>query len=274
MQWKKDADKKYTDLCIYIDANIEKLRNPQEYPEIENTVYNYLWLLVKALAIKKKMFQNFEDYDLYSFYSANRLFFALRKNLWNSGKIVKGKLIRPIKSILNYTKTLLVPMKIEYQNRAYQEVLDEKFTAKKFDSFAFQQRLQESARSTQLGTELFASYVKDFFSTVPQLIDGVLKTSPFKAGMLEHKRLKISILLNCLNNGKLSRRVNADTGQLMLWKLPKSMSGYMKILMKEVMTEIKKEVMDCYSTLVVDDATAAQIVKYREGVDYEYGENN
>lgn len=33
---------KYTDMCIYIDANIEKLRNPGEYPEIEEKVYNYL----------------------------------------------------------------------------------------------------------------------------------------------------------------------------------------------------------------------------------------
>lgn len=52
------------------------------------------------------------------------------------------------------------------------------------------------------------------------------------------------------------------------------MMGYMKIIMKEIMTEIKKEVMDCYSSLVVDDLTATQIMKYREGIDYEYGENN
>ena len=47
---------KFTDLCIYIDQNAPKIINPGEYPEIENTIYNYLWLLVKALAIKKRMF--------------------------------------------------------------------------------------------------------------------------------------------------------------------------------------------------------------------------
>ena len=47
--WKKDPKLKYTDLCIYIDENIPKIAEPGAYPEIENKVYNYLWLLVKAL---------------------------------------------------------------------------------------------------------------------------------------------------------------------------------------------------------------------------------
>ena len=121
MLWKKPNDLKYTDLCIYIDENVPKIINPGEFPEIENTVYNYLWLLVKALAIKKCMFTDFQDYDMYAFYSANRLFFALRKNQLNQGKTIKGKLIRPIKSCLNYTKALLYPMKIEYQRESSSE---------------------------------------------------------------------------------------------------------------------------------------------------------
>ena len=85
MQWKKDPEKKYTDLCIYIDKNIPNIAEPGEHPDIENTVYNYLWLVVKALAIKKCMFNNFQDYDPYAFYAANRLYFALRKNYLNQG---------------------------------------------------------------------------------------------------------------------------------------------------------------------------------------------
>jgi hypothetical protein len=72
---------KFTDMCIYIDENVKHIANPGENPDVENKIYNYLWLLVKALAIKKCMFNNFQDYDPYAFYAANRLFFALRKNL-------------------------------------------------------------------------------------------------------------------------------------------------------------------------------------------------
>ena len=41
----------------YIDENVPKILNPGEFPEIENTVYNYLWLLVKALAIKNTVLE-------------------------------------------------------------------------------------------------------------------------------------------------------------------------------------------------------------------------
>ena len=46
---------------MFIDENVPKIVNPGENPELENTIYNYLWLLVKALAIKKCMFKNFEE---------------------------------------------------------------------------------------------------------------------------------------------------------------------------------------------------------------------
>ena len=61
MLWKKPSNMKYTDMCVFIDENVPKIVNPGENPELENTIYNYLWLLVKALAIKKCMFKNFEE---------------------------------------------------------------------------------------------------------------------------------------------------------------------------------------------------------------------
>jgi hypothetical protein len=148
MLFKKPNSMKYTDLCVFIDQNVPNIVNPGENPELENTIYNYLWLLVKALAIKKCMFNDFQDYDGYAFYAANRLFFALRKNQLNQGKVIKGKLIRPIKSCLNYTKALLYPMKIEYQRETFKEVIEEEFVSKKFDSFAYKEQLKGSARES------------------------------------------------------------------------------------------------------------------------------
>jgi hypothetical protein len=95
------------------------------------------------------MFTNFNEYDGYATYSANRLFFALRKNYQNQGKTIKGKLIRPIKSCLNYTKALLYPMKIEYQREAYREIISEEFVSKKFDAFMFKEHLKGEAKEAQ-----------------------------------------------------------------------------------------------------------------------------
>lgn len=29
-------------MCMYIDANVDKIAEPGKYPEVENTIYNYL----------------------------------------------------------------------------------------------------------------------------------------------------------------------------------------------------------------------------------------
>ena len=42
MLWKKPANMKFTDLCIFIDQNVPNIVNPGENPELENTIYNYL----------------------------------------------------------------------------------------------------------------------------------------------------------------------------------------------------------------------------------------
>ena len=42
MLWKKPADMRFTQLCMYVDENIPNIVNPGEHPDIENTVYNYL----------------------------------------------------------------------------------------------------------------------------------------------------------------------------------------------------------------------------------------
>ena len=261
MQWKKDANLKYTDLCIFIDENIQKIVNPGENPDLENKIYNYLWLLVKALAIKKCMFKNFQDYDPYAFYSANRLFFALRKNLWNQGKVIKGKEIRPIKSCLNYTKALLYPMKIEYQNEAYREVISEEFVSKKFDSYLYKEQLRSAARVSQGSTTNFKMYLQSSFKNLGSIIDKVLQNSPFAPNTEDFKRLKISLMLNALNSLKNKKRLDSELPTIILWKLPKSMGSYVRILLKEFYTELKLEIMECHKATHIEDAIIDSLLK-------------
>ena len=246
MQWKKDPGKKYTDLCIYIDKNIPNIVEPGEHPDIENTVYNYLWLVVKALAIKKCMFNNFQDYDPYAFYAANRLYFALKKNYLNQGKTIKGKLIRPIKSCLNYMKALLYPMKIEYQNETFREVISEEFVSKKFDSFMFKEQLRDEVRATQGNNETFIYYVKGSFEQIGSIADKVLTKSPFSPRSIDYKELKMSLMLNAINS---------------LRKLPKSMSSYVRILLKEFYSEIKLEIMECHNLTNLSDDIVDRILQ-------------
>lgn len=246
MQWKKPNDMRYTEMCMYIDENIPKIADAGKYPEIEAKVYNYLWLLVKALAIKKCMFTNFQDYDPYAFYAASRLFFALRKNQLNQGKTIKGKLIRPIKSSLNYTKALLYPMKIEYQRENYQEVINEEVLQDKFDSYAFTEQLRSQVLASQGSIERFMTNLEVTISFIGRTIDDILSHSPFIVGSSEYKYIKISILLNCLYSLKTKHRLNANPQTVILWKLPKSIASYIKILLKELYTELEDNIIACY----------------------------
>lgn len=260
MLWKKPNDLKYTDLCIYIDENVPKIINPGEFPEIENTIYNYLWLLVKALAIKKCMFTDFQDYDMYAFYSANRLFFALRKNQLNQGKTIKGKLIRPIKSCLNYTKALLYPMKIEYQRESFREVIEEEFVSKKFDAFAYKEQLKGQARLSAGISRQFKAYLLETLSQHGTILDEVLERSPFTKDTPEYQNLKLSILLTSLHILKTKKKLDPSPQSVILWHLPKSMSNYTKMLLKEFFMAIKLEIMDCYKEADLGDMDLENIL--------------
>lgn len=259
--WKKDPKLKYTDLCIYIDENIPKIANPGEYPDIENTVYNYLWLLVKALAIKKCMFNNFNDYDGYATHSANRLFFALRKNYLNQGKTIKGKQIRPIKSCLNYTKALLYPMKVEYQNETFREIINEEFVSKKFDAYMFKEKLKADVLASQGVADKLFAYLSSSFAEIDVLIDKVLKKSLFVSNPTVYRKLKISLILNALSSLKLKKRLDSEIPTIILWRLPKSMSGYVRILLKEFYTEIKLEILECHKMVEVDDHILEKLLR-------------
>jgi hypothetical protein len=247
MLWKKPSNMKYTDMCVFIDENVPKIINPGENPDLENTIYNYLWLLVKALAIKKCMFKNFEDYDMYSFYAATRLYTALRKNQLNQGKVIKGKLIRPIKSCLNYTKALLYPMKIEYQRENFREVIEEEFVSTKFDALAYKEQLKNQVRDNAEVTQTFKGYIQSAVINSNRILEEILQKSPFNSSTTEYKNLKLSILLTSVHILKNKKKLNAASAQsVVLWHLPKSMSNYTKILLKEFFTAIKQEVIDCY----------------------------
>ena len=260
MLWKKPANMKFTDMCIFIDENVPKIVNPGENPELENTIYNYLWLLVKALAIKKCMFKDFQDYDMYAFYSANRLFLALRKNQLNQGKTIKGKQIRPIKSCLNYTKALLYPMKIEYQRESFREMIEEEFVSTKFDAMAYKEQLKNQARADADVNRNFKEYVQMALKQSDRILEDVLQKSPFNSSTPEYQNLKISILLTSLQILKNKKKLSANPQSVILWHLPKSMSSYTKVLLKEYFTALKLEIIDCYKEADLSDDVLESIL--------------
>ena len=162
------------------------------------------------------MFENFEDYDPFAFHAANRLFFALRKNQWNQGKIIKGKEIRPIKSCLNYMKKLMYPMKVEFQNETFREVMSDEYTSKKFDAYAFTETLKNQMVYTAEAVDTFIKQLKFTINGSSKIIDDILNKSPFGKETLEYKRIKMSILLNFYFTVQAGKKLNVEPAAVVL----------------------------------------------------------
>lgn len=265
MQWKKDPGMKYTDMCIFIDKHIPVIAQPGKDPKVENTVYNYLWLLVKALAIKKRMFQNFQDYDGYAFHAASRLFFALRNNYNNQGKTIKGKVIRPIKSCLNYTKALLYPMKVEYQNEHYNVIFDEKAFSEKFDAFALSEQLKAAARADQESTFLNELCLQQSLGLFKSSIQRILNKSAFRPQSVEFYRIKMSIMLTFVKSLKLTGSLTTSISSVSLWRLPKSLAGYVKVLYTEAILDFKKQLVQNFSIGAIDEDLLDRMIANPDG---------
>jgi len=60
-------------------------------------------------------------------------------------------------------------------------------------------------------------------------------------------------MLNTLNSLRAKNRLNSELPSIILWKLPRSMQSYVRVLLKEFYTEIKLEIMDCHRVSYIDD---------------------
>ena len=191
----KPADMKYTDMCIYIDANLDKIIQTNEYPEVESRVYEYLYYILYALACKQNFFPNFEDYDAFAMYGAGELYLSMRNKQANAGKTVRGKEVVPIKSSLNFIKSVLFPLKVNYTRQNFATVFNPEINQ------------DTSIISDDLKTNIKSQYQRDLQTDLeevllelPQFISKVLLQTPYKNDPIMLKRLYVSCQLTLLND--------------------------------------------------------------------------
>jgi hypothetical protein len=151
-------------------------------------------------------------------------------------------------------------MKIEYQRESFKEIIEEEFVSTKFDALAFKERLKSQARDNTNINRHFKDYVTDTLKDCGGLLDKVLQKSPFSKNTAEYQNLKISILLTSIQILKTKKKLNASPQSVVLWHLPKSMSNYAKVLLKEFFTAIKVEIIDCYKEADMSDADLENII--------------
>lgn len=290
MIYKKPENMKYTDMCIYIDNNMEYLAKASDPDTIvvEN-VYKYLYLIVYALSCKQKFFRDIQDYDDFSIITASILYMRIvdKRQYLPDGD---PKKIKPIKSSLNYIKSALYGLKVNYQQENFFPTMHPKLYGEIETGTAAKEIIQ-----SQDADKMREAIIEEF-SFIPRKIERVIKRSPYRNNPVFCKNLYISLLLSfvdsiTLTNSFLSkytkRKVKdkqADTRLIkiymdqqdnkpILYHLPESLSDYVKVLLNEVKKDFAVNLMDTKSAFNLSDDTIKNIIAsiYTEN---DMGENS
>ena len=187
MTYTKPYNVSYTDMCIWIDEHAYL-----EHCD-ETLLYEYLYHLSNMLAHEGRYFNSVSYYDEFSLYAASRLCTRLRNKkqfqLTDDGR----PKLTPIKSILNYIKTVIYPYKVDFEQENYSSFAED-VTLLAENNFDFSEYLSE-------GCKIFSQI--DFILSIGNIsttIRSYLSKIPHKLNSPEWNNIYLSCLLTILNS--------------------------------------------------------------------------
>jgi len=247
--YSKPKNVSYTEMAMFFDKHIKKPNRD------DNLLYEYVYHIVYMLANKSKYFHDYQDYDEFSLYAANKIYMRA---------INQDKTEKPIKSILNYIKAVIYPLKVDYQKETYDEVINPEVD----------DRINGERLKNNLHAPILADYREGLMEEVyqqlnylPKYINEVVQESPYKNDVLIARRLYISVLLSFLNGvtltnqgiEKLKRReikmLDTDNTAIkmlekekeistLLWRLDESLINYVEILTNKVRRKFGRDLIE------------------------------
>ena len=252
--YKKPSNVTYTEMCIYIDENVYKENHNEEL------IYQYLYHISYMLAKKASLFNKNHYYDDFAIFCAGKLYMRLlNKKQYEYDEEGNPKLEK-IKSILNYTKKLLYPLKVDFEQEEYSQTITPQ---------------QIESENTYSFNQILNSYIDnldfcDFNLTlndVEKTCNKFLKTIPYKENTKEWLNIYTSVLLTflnmvTLNNKKVDRLkhlsstnrltdthiINAFKEEIntkaILFHLDENMNDYIIVLARELKNIIAKDLSD------------------------------
>lgn len=248
--YKKNPKLSYVQMCIEID---QEIHNPNKD---ENKLFEYMYHLFYVLAVKGKFFQTSTDYDNYALYGATQLFLRYRKE-----EDPKCNL-KPIKSSLNYIKSILYPLKVDYQKESFGQVFQkEAMKDNDLPTQIFDDKINEARSLNNNLLEVEYSY---YITQIPSTIKSVLKSTPYKNDKATLHNLYISCVLTLIkmmtmskkNIGRLKNKeyrhlpvsnlidqiyTEENKDSVIVYHLDSSMENYIATLVNRIKKEIVKD---------------------------------
>lgn len=227
---------KYTDMCIWIDKHIYDSNGFDE-----NRVFNYLYRLFYVLAYKKSFFKNKHDYTDYSLYAATQAYMRLVNPKQFLPDDDPNKLPK-VKSVLNYIKKLLYPMKVNYQNIAFNEVINEDIHGEDLVSEVKETLSKKVVADSEA---LLHVDIEFYLRQIPRVIKKFLSTTIYANDKVILHKLYVSCLISLLKSITLSN-LNKERLELRLKQNKSCPDDYINYL-------YEKERAECASTWDLDD---------------------
>lgn len=259
MTYNKPGNITYVEMAIYFDKHIKKEDRD------DNILYQYLYHLVYMLASKARYFHNFEDYDHFALYAATKIYMRC---------INQETTEKPIKSILNYIKAVIYPLKVDYQKEMYDEVINPDVD----------ERINGERLKDNLQAPIQADYQRGLMEEIhyqinrlPEYIANVIKESPYKNDKLMCRRLYLSVLLSFINGVTLSnagvekikrrelRDLDTDNTTFkmlekekglstILWRLDESLFNYIEMLTNKVRKKFGRDLIELKQSFVLPES--------------------
>ena len=193
MTYRKPANIKYTDMCIYIDNTV--------YTEDkdDNLIFEYLYHLSVMFASKYKYFKNREYLDNFGIFAATHFFMRLtneRQFLEESNP----KKLDKIKSILNYIKQIIYAIKVQFEQSEYYQSINDDVEICVADSTIYTYKNQIQETLDKLNKVEFNLYLEE----IPNVVKEFLQNIPHIKGSNEWLNIYTSCLLTLLNSITMS----------------------------------------------------------------------
>ena len=276
--FNKPPNLKYTDMCIYIDEHLNEIIETGSHPDVESKIFEYLYHVVYALACKGTFFPHkFDEYNDFALFSAGELFLCFRNKLRNEGKEVRGKIVQPIKSSLNFIKSVLFPLKDNYQKQTFSQIFNPEVGQ---DTSVIESDLRTSVQCEYL-PEFETSLKEVFFDFKDKGYKHILLKTPYRRDKVFIKKLYISCMLTLLYQWTLPTKLNVKLSkkasninysvkylensefqnEIILWHLDEKYHDYVKLMVNKIKHYITNEVEDTRSYYELGDETIDNILK-------------
>lgn len=279
MIYRKPKNVTLTDMCIYID----KTAYTEEHDA--QTIYEYLYFLVRHFAMKERWFRRIEYYDDFAIFGATRVYMRLV----NEKQFQENSKLKPIKSILNYLKSTVYPMKVDFEQSTYFQTITcsekEDYIQYNFDNIISSCKDFVNSTAFDLMLEGIGPICNECIECIPYSFDKVIKyniITSVKLTLLNQltltdyskRYLQRLISNNRLNDVNIEEAFDYIKDEVKLYHLDNSFQDLILVIVRKLKSKIARELSELVSSNYVDTTLIDNIVytykKEVERTDDEY----